>query len=149
MKLMWQWSVDMLSIVADLKQFYERFSYYTHPNQHRINMLWGITIEKKLIPRFRSSCCHQRPGKLTTMTSILVSIPIITAENMATFRVTDNEIIITELTSMVFCVFIGIHRNSPSEDGVHLPGDRSKICFLWNEGIQELTTKENKILVRL
>ena len=56
----------MLSIVADLKWFYERFSAYTHPNLHKFNILWGIMIESKLIPRFRSLWCHQRPGKLTT-----------------------------------------------------------------------------------
>ena len=56
----------MLSIVADLKWFYERFSAYTHPNLHEFNILWGIMIESKLIPRFRSLWCHQRPGKLTT-----------------------------------------------------------------------------------
>ena len=56
----------MLSIVADLKWFYERFSAYTHPNLHKFNILWGIMIESKLIPRFRSLWCHQRPGKFTT-----------------------------------------------------------------------------------
>ena len=49
-----------------MKQFYERFSAYTHPNLHRFNMLSGIMIYWKLIPRFRSLWCHQRPGKLTT-----------------------------------------------------------------------------------
>ena len=44
-KLLWQWSVAMLSILANLKQFYERFSAHTHPNLHRFNMLWGIMIE--------------------------------------------------------------------------------------------------------
>ena len=34
-------------------------------------------IEQKLIPRFRTLWCHQQPRKLTTMTSILVSIHII------------------------------------------------------------------------
>ena len=77
---------------------YERFSAYTHPNLHKFNMLWGIMIESKLIPRFRSLWCHQRPGKLTTalglwwasqvvgdttMTSILVSIPIAITWNNA------------------------------------------------------------------
>ena len=56
----------MLSIVADLKQFYERLSAYTHPNLHQFNLLWGIMIEYKLIPRFRSLWCHQRRGKFTT-----------------------------------------------------------------------------------
>ena len=59
-----------------LKKSYKRFSAYTHPNLQKFNRLWGIMIEWKLIPRFRSLWCHQRPGKLTTMTSILVSIPI-------------------------------------------------------------------------
>ena len=65
-KLLWQWSVAMLSIMAYLKQFHERFSAYTHLNLHRFNMFWVIMIEEKLIPRFRSLWCHQRPGKLTT-----------------------------------------------------------------------------------
>ena len=42
------------------------FCLYTHPNLHKFNMLWGIMIESKLIPWFRSLWCHQRPGKLTT-----------------------------------------------------------------------------------
>ena len=30
---------------ADLKQFYEQFSAYAHPNLNRFNILWGIMIE--------------------------------------------------------------------------------------------------------
>ena len=56
----------MLFILTDLKQFYERFSDYTHQHLHRFYVLWGIMIAYKLIPRFRSLWCHQRPGKLTT-----------------------------------------------------------------------------------
>ena len=36
------------------------------PNLHRFNMRWGFMIEKKLLHRFRSLWCHQRPVKLTT-----------------------------------------------------------------------------------
>ena len=99
MKLLWQWSVAMLSIVADLKQLYERFSAYTHPNLRRFNMPWGIMIEYNLIPRFWSLWCRQRPGKLitalvgdTTMTSILASIPIINLNGKNELQVTLRQI---------------------------------------------------------
>ena len=99
MKLLWQCSVAMPSIVVVLKQFYERFSAYTHPNVHRFNMLWGIMIIEidtpisVIVVSPTTWEAHHSPRALpsgfalglwwasqvvgdTTMTSILVSIPI-------------------------------------------------------------------------
>ena len=54
--------------------------FYT-PNLHEFNMLWGVMIEYKMIPQFRSFCCHQRSRKLTTASQVvgdttMTSIPI-------------------------------------------------------------------------
>ena len=84
-KLLWQLSVAMLSVVADLKQFYKRFSAYTHLNLHKFNMLCpgyhdrieiDISISVTVVspttweahhsPRTSPSCCGELPRSLVT-----------------------------------------------------------------------------------